>query len=119
MMKTQSYEQIIHQCKNIDGGYENVINAVFKQGYDDLVALIRKSYRFMLLSKLEKRTMLKWELHDEAMRAIRDTNALCDWFRVVMPMWRDIDPERIIKQAYKECEDDTEAVFAAVKSAQG
>lgn len=31
-----------------------------------------------------------------------DVERLEDWFRNVLPNWRDINPERIIKQAHQE-----------------
>ncbi len=113
MGRNRGYEQLSHSCNSIDQAYDNLINAVFVQAYDDLVRTIRKACRLLAVAKNEKRTMLKWSIQDEASRYMRDANSLKKWFRDVMPCWRDIDPQRVIDQAYKECEHDTETVFRA------
>ena len=119
MGRNKGYETLSHSCNSAGQGYDNLINAVFVQAYDDLTSAIRKACRFHAMAKAETRTMLKWKLQDEAARYMRDANALKKWFREVMPCWRDINPQLVIDRAYKECENDTEAVFATDPKSQG
>lgn len=114
-----NYDQLMHRCNSIPMAYENLVNAIFHQAYEDLVVLIRKGCRKLKEAREEPRTFLRWELHDQAMRYMKEANYLKGWFREVMPAWRDINPDRVIEQAYKECKDDTEAVFGSSAITKG
>ena len=104
-------ENYTHECKDRQQGYDNLINAIFQQGYEDLVFLIRMSYKYLAKAHAAKTLVMYEDAKREANRYVSDVKYLENWFREIMPQWRNIEPQRIIDQAYKECENDAETVF--------
>ena len=112
-MAKGEYEDWSHAAKDINGAYENLVNAIFAQGYEDLVFCLRQMYRFLAMARDEKLgTAKRRDANNEARMFLRDAKSIEDWFRDVLPKWRDLDPVKIIDQAYRESENDAEAVFA-------
>ena len=91
--------------------YENLVNAVFIQAYNDLVAAIRKAYRHKAKARSAPVSLIANDEHDKAKRAMKSAVYLADWMRDALPAWRDLDAQKIIDRAYKEAEGDAEALF--------
>ena len=101
-MRAPLKKDFTHECTTPDEGAQNLINAIFHQAHNDLVRMIRKAYRMAMQAKHEDRTFVRWNMEDDAARYMREVNSLKRWFREVLPMWRDINPQLIIDHAYEE-----------------
>ena len=122
-----------HNCSTRQEAYDNFVNAIFKQAYDDLVSAIRKAKRQRDVQRITRshlrdtenkmcyQTLMK--MIQDGERDVKNADLTVDylewWMRKVLPQWRDIDPDRIIKQAHKEAENDTEAVSDAAAASKG
>lgn len=101
-----------HKAGTRQEAYDNLVNSIFHQAYDDLVFMIRKSYRAIAAARSAQTPKLMLDARKEAQQYMHDAINLQKWFRQVMPMWRDVNVQRIIDKAYKDAEDDAEAIFA-------
>ena len=90
-------------AKPVADAYDDLVNAVFKQAYEDLV--------FALTEETRNRQRLQngglpIGIYKDTLNRVRmyraDVERLEDWFRNVLPNWRDINPDRIIKQAHAQ-----------------
>lgn len=90
-------------AKPVADAYDDLVNAVFSQAYEDLVYSIEQEARSR--RKLQYGGLGIGAYRDtiqEVKRYRHDMEQLEKWFREVLPNWRDINPERIIKQAHQE-----------------
>ena len=91
---------------DIQANYDELIAAVFKNAYDELVALIRKAKR----EEEKKLTAPTTRMREENGRKYRN---ICSrivyiegWIMETMPQWLDISPGRFIRWAHKEAGDE-------------
>ena len=92
-------------AKPVADAYDDLVNAIFTQAYEDLVYAIDQEARCR--RKLQKGGLGIGHYKETIMDVKRyrhDMEELEKWFREVLPNWRDINPERIIKKAHKEVE---------------
>ena len=92
---------------DVSANYAELIAAVFKNAYDELVSLIRKAKREEE-RKITAPTIRMREENDAKYRRICSRIVYVEWWiRQTMPQWLDISPEKFIKWAHKEAGDDT------------
>lgn len=101
-MRERFKKDFTHECNTPEEGCQNLINAVFHESYNELVRTIRKAYRMALQAKRETKTFVRWKMEDEAALYMHKVSYLKNWFREVLPIWRDINPQVIINRAYEE-----------------
>lgn len=92
--------------ESLQVNYDDMINGVFEITYEDLVASYKK--RKEAQDRLEEAdTYKKVENAKFDIRcAERKIEFYSDWLRDVLPKWRNIDPEKIIKRAKEVGEND-------------
>lgn len=87
--------------------YDELIAAVFKNAYDELVVLIRKAKR----EEEKKITAPTTRMREENSRRYRTACSRIiyneKWIRDAAPNWINIDAEKIIKWAHEEAGDET------------
>jgi len=90
-------------AKPVADAYDNIVNAIFTQAYEDLV--------FALQQEARNRRKLQYGhlpigVYRNTIAIVRryraDAEQLEDWFRTVLPNWRDINPEIFIRKAHSE-----------------
>ena len=101
-MRAPLKKDFMHDCSSPEEGCQNLINAVFHQAYYDLVRSLRNGYRMALQAEHEDRTMVRWKMEDAAAVHMNEANRLKKWFKDVLPIWREINPQIIITRAYVE-----------------
>lgn len=102
----------------IQYGYDELINAVFEEAYDNLVSDYRRAKAFHRLALCEKGSK-KRDAEKDEMLCIQDALYLEGWFREVLPCWRDIAPDRIIRRAREEADEPRARGQTALKSLYG
>lgn len=85
-------------------GYQDLIAAIFKESYDDIVRSIRRAER----TKERIRTAPTVKMAEDSKQRLhaiqKHIEYVENWIMDVMPGWLDIAPETFIRWAHEEAE---------------